>query len=337
MLKLLHFVFLENEVVSPLAAKASARTMEAFRPKTRQAYDSMFRVFVAFCIYSGVVLPDVNLRVILSFMECLVSNKCSCAVIENYLSAIKAMFVLFELPFAVFSHPKIKYFVKSIKINRPLTLKVHNLIDLSTLRQLSKACLQVPDGQVYRAVILTGFFAFMRLSNLTPHSLTSFDPTRHLTGHDVFFTKKFVKLLIKWSKTLQTRDKVQCVTLPKLQDSAICPFRALKALFHLYPMSPHTSLFQLQTTLGSNPLTDSRVRKTLKILNSILGLHPSFFTFHDFRRSGATFAYNSHIPIQQIKRHGTWSSDCVWQYIHSDHASGENIAVALASTINAAL
>ena len=151
------------------------------------------------------------------------------------------------------------------------------------------------------------------------------------------FTKKFVKLLIKWSNTIQTRVKFQCVTLPMFHDSVICQFKVLKALFHLYPMSPQTSLFQLQTTSSSNPLTDSRVQKTLKILNSNLGLYPSFFTFHDFRRSGATFAYNAHIPIQDIKGHGTWSSDCVWQYIQSDHSSGKNIASALASTINDAL
>ena len=67
-------------------------------------------------------------------------------MIENYLSAIKANFLMLELPFAVFSHPKIKYFVKSLKINRPLTLKVCNLIDPQTLRKLSKACLQLQHG-----------------------------------------------------------------------------------------------------------------------------------------------------------------------------------------------
>ena len=174
----------------------------------------------------------------------------------------------------------------------------------------------------------------MRLSNLAPHSLATFDSTRHLTGHDVFFTKKFVKLLIKWSKTLQTRDKVECITLPKLEDITICPFAALKSLFRLYPMSPNISLFQLHTTMGSNPVTDSRVRKTLKTLNSKLGLHPSFFTFHDFRMLGATFAYNCHVPIQDIKKHGAWSSDCVWQYIQSDNSSGDNIAHSLATAIN---
>ena len=76
--------------------------------------------------------------------------------------------------------------------------------------------MDLTHGVVYRTGFLTGFFPFFRLSNLAPHSLSSFDPSRHLTGHDVFFTKKFVKLLIKWSKTIQSRDTVQCITLPKL-------------------------------------------------------------------------------------------------------------------------
>ena len=53
------------------------------------------------------------------------------------------------------------------------------------------------------------------------------------------------------------------------------------------------------------------------------------------RRLGATFAYNAHIPIQEINRHGTWSSDCVWQYIQSYHSSGEKLAYALPTSINA--
>ena len=187
---------------------------------------------------------------------------------------------------------------------------------------------------VHRAVFLTGFFAFFRLSNLAPHSLATFDASRHLTGHDVFFTKKFVKILIKWSKTIQQRDTVQCITLPKLRDSSICPFMAIKALFNLYPMSPHTFLFQIPTPSALVPLTDSRVRKSLKIVNKKLGFHPAHFTFHDFRRGGATFAFNAQIPIQAIKRHGTWSSNCVWRYIQSDHTSGDHIANALASVID---
>ena len=100
---------------------------------------------------------------------------------------------------------------------------------------------------------------------------------------------------------MQTRDRVVFLSLPKLSNRLICPFRVLKSLFKEFPMSATTSLFQIPTSLGSNPVTDSKVRKILKKINIKLGLSPNFFPFHDFRRSGATFAYNAHIPLQEIK------------------------------------
>ena len=98
-------------------------------------------------------------------------------------------------------------------------------------------------------------------------------------------------------------------------------------------MSAQSSLFQVSGPSGLKPVTDSRVRKALKRINVNLDLSPAYFTFHDFRRSGVTFAFNSHVPIQDIQRHGTWSSDCVWRYIQSDHTSGEALANALATSI----
>ena len=111
--------------------------------------------------------------------------------------------------------------------------------------------------------------------------------------------------------------------------------RALKNLFRNYALSSQASLLQIPTKLGLNPLTDSKVRKAFKHINMSLAYRPSHFTSHDLRRSGATYAFKAHVPIQDIKRHGTWSSDCVWQYIQSDHASGKSLANALAQPINA--
>ena len=321
--------------MTSLSASASSRIHQAFRPKTRSAYSSMFKIFVAFCIFCQCQLSNVDTKVILSFLECLVLNHCSVCMIENYVSAIKANFILYDLPYTVVQHPKIKYFIKALKITRPMSLRSHNIITIQKLADISAACNNIPFGTVYRSIFLMGFFAFLRLSNLAPHAIASFDFTRHLTGEDIFFTKKFVKVLIKWTKTNQTRDKVQCITLPRLKNSLLCPHKALKSLYKLYPMSSSTSLFQIRTSQGWIPLTDSRVRKTLKSINLALGLTSSYHTFHDFRRSGATFAHAPHVPIQDIKRHGTWSSDCVWKYIYSDHSSGENLASTLADTINA--
>ena len=157
------------------------------------------------------------IKVILAFLECLVINSCSTSVIGNYVSAIKAHFVLHDLCFEVFHNPKLK----SLKINRPLSVKPHNIITKDRLAQISAACESITSGVVYRAVFLTAFFAFFRQSNLAPHALVDFDCSRHLTGEDIFFTKKFVKVLLKWTKTMQTRDKILCITLPKLQNKLI--------------------------------------------------------------------------------------------------------------------
>ena len=81
-------------------------------------------------------------------------------------------------------------------------------------------------------------------------------------------------------------------------------------------------------------MTDTRVRKCLKSLNIALGLSHNFYTFHSLHRSGASFAYKAHIPVQDIMQHGTWSSDCVLRYIHTDHTSGESLARSMYDAVN---
>ena len=317
-----------------LSAKATSRLHDALRPKTKKAYSMMFRAFVAFCLIMNVQIVKVSVKVLLSFLECLVSNQCSVTMVANYVSAIKANLTLYHLEFSICDHPNVKYFIRSLRINRPLSVTYHNVIDIPMLKRISRMALTFKQGRIYKATFLTGFFAFLRLSNLFPHSLAAFDPSRHLTGSDLIFTKSFVKVVIKWSKTIQNRDSVQIITLPRLQDQDLCPRAALKYLKKYYSFNDHSPLFQSHGPAGWSPLIDSKVRKVLRTININLGLNPSHFTFHSFRRSGATFAFNSHVPIRSIQGHGTWTSDCVWRYIQADQSSGEHLASALAESIN---
>ena len=114
----------------------------------------------------------------------------------NYVSAIKAIFIVYDLPFETCVHPKVKYFIKSLKINRPLKVSHHNIVDVAMLRCMAEMALTLPGGKIFKAVILMGFFALLRLTNLCPHSLTSFDPSRHLTGADFVFTKNTSKYVL---------------------------------------------------------------------------------------------------------------------------------------------
>ena len=316
-----------------LSQEAGARLQSAFRPKTAKCYSLLFRTFMAFVIYIKVKVSQVDCQVILSFLELLAKQNTSVHMVANYIAAIKAKFMILGLQFWVLDDPRIKYFLKSLKVNRPLCVPRRNIMDIHTLKKLVLLCDNFSMGAVFKAIFLTAFFGFLRLSNLTPHSASSFDPSRHITAGDVFFSKKFVKILLKWSKTIQSRDKCHVLSLPRLKASVLCPHRALTALFAMYSPSEDDPLFQILTTKGWQLLIDSRVRKTLSKFNEKLGYPSNYFTFHTFRRSGATLAYNSGIPIQKIKHHGSWTSECVWRYIQQDQTMGEQVASAFANVL----
>ena len=206
-----------NVALEVLSEKAASRTQAAYRPKTRQAYKRMFEVFMAFCIHMHVLLHSVDVKILLSFLECLVSNNCTYSMLCNYVSDIKASFVLYDLPHDLLDHPRLKLFLKSVRINSPLTLVPHNIIDLDMLEKISVACYSFKSPKVFRAIFLIGFFGFLMLSNLAPHSLATLDYTRHLTGQDLFFNHKLVKIMVKWTKTMQNRNTVKVICLPKLK------------------------------------------------------------------------------------------------------------------------
>ena len=248
---------------------------------------------------------------------------------------IRAMFVVFHLNYKVLEDPKIKYFIKSVRINRPLAVPKRNIMDLKTLHRLVKLCNCTHMRLVFKAVFLTAFYGFLRLSNLAPHSRSMFYPTRHITAGDLIFSKRFVKIILKWSKTNHDRNKVQVLTLPRIKGSDLCPYKAFRTISAMYAPSSNDPLFQISTSSGWQVLIDSRIRTFLTQMNTKLGYPPHHFTFHTFRRSEAPLAFNSHVPIQQIKSHGAWTSECVWRYIQQDQVLGENIPSTLATVINA--
>ena len=94
----------------------------------------------------------------------------------------------------------------------------------------------------------------------------------------------------------------------------------------LYSPAINDPLFQYKVNSVWITLTDTRIRKCLSKINVKMGLPKNYFTFHAFRRSGATLAYKSQVSVQHIKDHGSWASNCVWTYIHKDYIAGEDIA-----------
>ena len=147
---------------------------------------------------------------------------------------------------------------------------------------------------------------------MVPQSKNGSDLSRHFARGD-----KEAIVLVKWSKTIQSRDKVAHV-IPRLLGSRLCPVTALTNMLQLVPGSKNGPLFAIFKGTQRSPLADSIVRKHLKRVLLLLQLQDRKCTFHS---SGASWAFEHGVPIETIKHQGTWSSDCVWRYIQNSNTS----------------
>ena len=73
---------------------------------------------------------------------------------------------------------------------------------------------------------------------------------KQLARADVIFAPPGAHLIIKWSKTLQFRERVKVLKIPSLGSSQLCPVAAVKQMLKLYKgdKSSNQVLWHLGTT-----------------------------------------------------------------------------------------
>ena len=96
---------------------AFAHLLQSFRRATRKAYNRMFSDFMAFLMAAGLLPSQVDVHILLAFMEFLCQNKFTPSNISNYLAGIRAYCVVYNIPTISFRDEKIQMF------NRPLIIK----------------------------------------------------------------------------------------------------------------------------------------------------------------------------------------------------------------------
>ena len=127
-------------------------------------------------------------------------------------------------------------------------------------------------------------------------------------------------LVVRWSKTIQYRNRTLLVPVPKIDHSKLCPHRAIVHAFKL--LAAHDSA-KLQNgpafvyTSGDQvkPLTYTTFTMKLKKLLEQCGFDSSQYSGHSFRRGGATFALNCGVPGHYIKLQGDWLSNAYERYL----------------------
>ena len=132
-----------------LASRAVERVQQAFRPATMASYRRKFRLFLTYCCFIQVQVHQFTPLVLLSFMEFLIHNGMSNSGIANHLSAVKTSLTMYGVSVLPFLDPRIKYFQKSLTLNRQFTGKIKKIIDINTLTDIVSVCNTMWMGQIF--------------------------------------------------------------------------------------------------------------------------------------------------------------------------------------------
>ena len=217
----------------------------AYRPKSRLAYKTCFRTFLAFMAFVGRPITQVSDQDILMFVQMLAFNNLAYPSILNYISALKFKFQWYSLPTSSLHSFKLSLLLRSLKINVRRLPRVKGIFDISTLKSICRACDMAPLGQVYKLIFLLAFFAFFRLSNLVPPFPREFDLSRHLCRDDVLLDQQGATIIVKWFKTSQASSQHTLVRFHVWVQVLFAPSRLSGSwwLVSQPPKMPHCFVF----------------------------------------------------------------------------------------------
>ena len=85
--------------------------------------------------------------------------------------------------------------------------------------------------------------------------------------------------------------------------------------YTLYSTSSESPVFVILRAGKNAPFWLFLVQQTTAKIMVALNIQPSPFTFHSFRRRGATSCFNNNVTIEDILLHGSWNSDTIHTYL----------------------
>ena len=109
----------------------------------------------------SIAVESVDANTLLAFLECLTYNKTSVNMLANYLAAIRANFNLLGLNSASLHDKRLKYYIKSIKVNRPVCLSTKNVISVEILQKIVACCDTLYMGPILKPYFWWLFLVFL--------------------------------------------------------------------------------------------------------------------------------------------------------------------------------
>ena len=310
--------------------RAADRRATAFRPGTSANHQRYMRSYVAFCLTYQIDDLDQSPAQLSAYVEFLLHSGIAAGTVSNFMAGVRQALSSYTLGLTLLSL-KISFEAPPNR-KRPFTLEqVRRLADYCQLRGLL--------GFTLKLAIVLGFFGLLRISNLVPSTVKSFDPSRHPTQADLTMEEPGLQFAQRWSKNRQTQlpsHVVPRVPIPQLVDDPLDHVKAMMELFNLTSSAtPQEPMLLVPTPDGCYYVLDQKcLRSEFRKALIACDLDPRHYTPHSLRRGGTTLLHGSGATLDDIKWQGLWRSQAVNQYIQDNTLTQSSVIDAFGAAIN---
>ena len=299
-----------------------------FASSTARTYSIHLNAYLDFCGKLGIDVVPISQTDLGRYIAYL-SRRLSFSSVRQYLNIVRLVHLESGLKNPLEDNWYVTSILNGVRRVKGDTSKRKLPITLDILKGIFiKLNLTQSFDRAFWAACLVGFYSFFRKSNLLVKSHIEFDPSRHLCAKDVQFTTEGAILTVRWSKVIQFRERLLHIPLPKIPNSPFCPSTALLHLMLENPVrSFSVPLFRYSFAGASHiPLTYKQFSDKLHHCLGAIGIQPSDYSGHSFRRGGASYALQCGLPTDLIKLQGDWSSNAYERYLHPSFELRKQVA-----------
>ena len=288
----------------------------AYAPATQRTYKTQRDSYLAFCSAMGYTAVPATSSTLCQYAA-LLARTHKFSSIKQYLHIVRILHLEWDLPNPLQSNFPLQTVLRGIRrdIGDSVTRKTPITPNLLCFILKSLDLSSLVDSTTWAAALIM-FFGMLRRSNVICSSLSSFDPSKHLRRKDITFTTDFMTVSIRWSKTIQFKDRILKLPLPRIQEHVLCPVQATFKAFSMTPNAPPDGpAFVISQSAQPVPLTVKIFIETVRRALVSSGFDGKQFAGHSFRRGGASHAYQCGISTETIKNIGDWRSNAYENYV----------------------
>lgn len=307
----------------------------AYASGTQNNLKTQWKTFIAFCLHFNFDYLPASLETVSLYVQFLSRSFKSVQSIKNYVNGVKLLHLYAGLEFFHLNDFEFRLLMRGLtRLNPHIPRQVLPITPDILIALLS--CVNFSnqfDVAIWNS-FLVAFYLMARKSSLIPSSQQNFDSSKHLTRRDFVLTKKCLTVTIKFTKTMQFRDRVLIIPVLANPGNPLCPVSNFYRMVKLIPARANSPAFCFYSQGHLRSITHFTFTATLRKWLKVLGFDSSAYSGHSFRRGGATWAFKSEVPGELIQIVGDWASDAYKLYIDTSFETKLSVSKKMLEHIN---